>query len=74
MMGLIAQIRAFIAATGMSVHRICRENALTQSTHIIHTYGWKVMGQGGSHVVSLYRVHRLHRVHRGKEGGKHYLC
>jgi hypothetical protein len=29
-MGLTAQIRAFIAATDMSVHRICRGNAQTR--------------------------------------------
>ena len=53
MMGPTAQIRASTAATDMPVHRICRGNALTQSTHILHAYRWKGMAEGGSHVVNL---------------------
>ena len=53
MMGPTAQIRALTAATDMSVHLMCRGNALTRSTPIVHAYRWKSMTQGGSNVVSL---------------------
>ena len=53
MMGPTAQFRLLTAATGMSVHLICRGNALKQSTPIVHAYRGKSMSQGGSNVVSL---------------------
>jgi hypothetical protein len=53
MMGPTAQFRPLTAATGMSVHPICRVNALKQSTPIIHAYRGKSMSQEGTNVVSL---------------------
>ena len=53
MMGPTAQFRLLTAATGMSVHLICRGNALKQSTPIVHAYRGEIMSKGGTNVVSL---------------------